>query len=311
MAAPTGGAAIVVLGVVHGKITGMPASVPELVEILDLERLEVDLYRGAQPPRSTLQRVFGGQVAAQALMAACRSVDEQRSVHSLHAYFLRGGDTGVPIVYDVERIRDGSSFSTRRVSARQHGAVIFYLTSSFQRLEQGFDHQDDMPEVPAAESCPDLAELLEAISSRAAASWRQEWSALDVRYVGDSRPGGTLEAAGSPARQRLWFRVNGDLPDDPVLNTCLLTYASDLTLLGSALVPHGVLIGSPGLQAASLDHAVWFHRPVHAAQWLLYDQVSPVATGARGFAQARIFGADGALVASVAQEGLIRRTRAG
>ncbi|MDQ3592675.1 MAG: thioesterase family protein, partial [Actinomycetota bacterium] len=158
---------------------------------------------------------------------------------------------------------------------------------------------------------PDLADLLEDISSRAADSWRQEWSALDVRYVGDSRAGGSIRADGSPARQRLWFRANGALPDDPVLNTCVLTYASDLTLLGSALIPHGLLIGSPGLQAASLDHALWFHQPARAAEWMLYDQVSPVATGARGFAQARIFGEDGTLVASVAQEGLIRRAHRG
>lgn len=289
----------------------MPTSVAELVQILDLETLEVDLYRGAQPPQSTLQRVFGGQVAAQALMAACRSVDSERSVHSLHAYFLRGGDTAVPIIYDVERIRDGSSFSTRRVSARQHGKVIFYLTSSFQRHEQGFDHQDDMPVVPAPDDCPDLAVLLEGISARAADSWRQEWSVLDVRHIGDSRAGGSIEADGSPARQRMWFRVNGPVPTDPVLNTCLLTYASDLTLLGSALIPHGVLIGSPRVQAASLDHAAWFHQAVQADDWLLYDQVSPVATGARGFAQARIFSVDGRLVASVAQEGLIRQPRGG
>lgn len=287
----------------------VPSSVPELIDILDLEQLEVDLYRGGQPPQSTLQRVFGGQVAAQALMAACRSVVEDRAVHSLHAYFLRGGDTTVPIVYDVERIRDGSSFSTRRVSARQHGSVIFYLTSSFQRHENSFEHQDDMPDVPSAADCPDLAVLLQDVSSRAAGSWRQEWSALEVRYVGDSRAGGSIEVAGRPARQRLWFRANGSLPDDPVLNTCVLTYASDLTLLGSALVPHGVLIGAPGLQAASLDHAVWFHHPVRAAEWLLYDQVSPVATGGRGFAHARIFSADGVLVASVAQEGLLRRSK--
>lgn len=290
----------------------MPTSVPELVDILDLERIEVDLYRGAQPPRSTLQRVFGGQVAAQALMAACRSVDADRRVHSLHAYFLRGGDTSVPIVYDAERIRDGSSFSTRRVSARQHGLVIFYLTASFQREERGFEHQDEMPEVPAAEDCPDLAEMLGHVSSRAADSWRQEWSALDVHYVGDSRPDAghgpvRIEPQGRPARQQLWFRANGELPEDPVLNTCVLTYASDLTVLGTSLVPHGVLLGQPGLQAASLDHAVWFHRPVRADRWMLYDQVSPAATGGRGFAQARIFSADGELVASVAQEGLIRQ----
>lgn len=293
----------------------MPTSVPELVDILDLERVELDLYRGAQPPTSTLQRVFGGQVAAQALMAACRSVEPERQVHSLHSYFLRAGDTAVPIVYDVERIRDGSSFSTRRVAARQHGRVIFYLTGSFQVREQGFEHQDTIPTVPVAADCPDLAEVLGRLSSRVADSWRQEWSALDVHYVGDSRPGGSrlpsggaaIEPGGRPARQRLWFRANGELPDDPVLNTCVLTYASDLTLLSTSLVPHGVLIGQPGLQAASLDHTVWFHRPVRADRWLLYDQVSPTATGGRGFAQGRIFAEDGELVASVAQEGLIRQ----
>ncbi len=287
----------------------MPASVSELVDILDLERLDLDLYRGAQPPQSTLQRVFGGQVAAQALMAACRSVDgdlEGRQPHSLHSYFLRPGDTAVPIVYDVERIRDGSSFSTRRVSARQHGRAIYYLTASFQREESGFEHQDAMPEVPSAEECPDLAELLGRLSARAADSWRQEWSALDVHYAGDTRPGGGMDQHGRPARARIWFRAAGTLPADPALNTCVLTYATDLTLLGSSLIPHGVLIGQPGLQAASLDHAVWFHRPVRADDWLLYDQVSPTATGGRGFAQARIFSADGTLVASVAQEGLIR-----
>ena len=212
----------------------------------------------------------------------------------------------MPIIYDVERIRDGSSFSTRRVSARQHGRVIYYLTASFQRPEEGFDHQDTMPEVPPAESCPDLAEVLGTVSSRAADSWRQEWSALEVRYVGDTRPGGGLDPHGRPARARMWFRAATALPADPDLHTCVLTYASDLTLLGSSLIPHGVLIGQPGLQAASLDHAVWFHRPVRADSWLLYDQVSPTATGGRGFAQARIFAADGTLVASVAQEGLIR-----
>ena len=288
----------------------MPTSVSELVDILDLERLEVDLYRGAQPSSSTLQRVFGGQVAAQALMAACKTVDDDRRPHSLHSYFLLGGDTAVPIVYDVERIRDGRSFSTRRVSARQHGRPIYYLTASFQRPEEGFEHQDTMPQVPAAESCPDLAQVLGTVSTRAESSWRQEWSALRVHYAGDTRPGGGLEAHGRPARAQVWFRTAGELPDDPALNTCVLTYASDLTLLGSSVIPHGVLIGQPGLQAASLDHAVWFHRPVRADQWLLYDQVSPTATGGRGFTQARIFSADGALVASVAQEGLIRMHRA-
>ncbi|MDQ3629141.1 MAG: acyl-CoA thioesterase II [Actinomycetota bacterium] len=284
----------------------MPTSVEELVSILDLERIEVDLFRGIQPAASTRQRVFGGQVAAQALRAACHSVPEDRFVHSLHSYFLRGGDTSVPIVYDVQRIRDGGSFSTRRVTARQHGRSIFFLTASFHLEEDGFDHQDLLPDVPAPEDCPDLAEVMGTVSSRAADVWRREWSALEVRYVGDTRPGGGLDPAGHPARARLWFRAHGELPDDRVLNTCVLTYASDLTLLSSAVVPHGVLLSSPSVQAASLDHAVWFHRPVRADRWMLYDQVSPSAGGARGFATAGIFAQDGTLVASAAQEGLIR-----
>ncbi|MBA2639862.1 MAG: acyl-CoA thioesterase II [Nocardioidaceae bacterium] len=290
----------------------VPTPVSQLVDILDLERLDLDLYRGAQPPHSTLQRVFGGQVAAQALIAAIRSVDgpdglgETHQPHSLHSYFLRGGDTAVPIIYDVERIRDGRSFSTRRVSARQHGRAIFYLTASFQRPERGLEHQDAMPEVSAAADCPDLAEVLGTVSARAAEDWRREWSTLDVHYAGDTRDGGGMEPHGRPARARMWFRASDELPDDDALHTAVLTYASDLTLLGSSLVPHGVLIGQPGLQAASLDHAIWFHRPVRADRWLLYDQVSPSASGGRGFAHARIFAADGTLVASVAQEGLIR-----
>jgi acyl-CoA thioesterase II len=287
----------------------VPTSVAELVSILDLEQIEDNLFRGDQP-RSTLQRVFGGQVAAQALMAACRTVDPAREVHSLHAYFLLGGDTSIPIVYDVQRIRDGGSFSTRRVEARQHGRVIFYLTASFHIDEPGFDHQDPMPDVAAPADCLDLADVLGRISTRASDSWRQEWSALEVRYIGDTRPGGGLSPGEHPAQARLWFRADGELPDDPLIDNCVLAYASDLTLLGSTLIPHGVIIGSPTLRAASLDHVMWFHRPVRADQWLLYDQYSPSARGARGLASARIFAQDGTLVATVAQEGLIRQVRA-
>lgn len=284
----------------------MPHSVPELLDLLKLERLEVDLYRGRQP-ETALQRVFGGQVAAQALWAACQTVDDDLSVHSLHSYFLRPGDTAVPIVYDVERIRDGCSFSTRRVVARQHGKSIFYLTASFHIAEVGLDHQDAMPRVPAPEECPTIGDLYRKVTGRSNdRSWEREWAALDVRYAADSRAGGALAGREQPARTQIWLRAAGAIPDDPVLHTCLLTYASDLTLLGVALVPHGVIIGSPSISPASLDHSMWFHRPFRADDWLLYDQHSPSASGARGFAIGRVFSREGALIASVAQEGLIR-----
>lgn len=286
----------------------MPASLDELLALLDLEEIEVNLFRGRQP-RTRLQRVFGGQVASQALMAASRTTDDDRFPHSLHAYFLRSGDTAVPIVYDVERTRDGSSFSTRRVVARQHGQSIFYLSASFQREEAGFDHQDVRPEAAPPEQCPTLAEVLERTSGRSSDAWAEEWSALDVRYAGDSRPGGILHPRDRAAQALVWVRVAARLPDEPLVHRCALTYASDLTLLAASLLPHEVVLGDPSLQTASLDHAMWFHRPFRADEWLLYDQTSPSASGARGLSTGRLFTLDGALVASVAQEGLIRLRR--
>jgi acyl-CoA thioesterase II len=283
----------------------VPQSIDELVALLDLETIEVDLFRGRQPD-TRLQRVFGGQVAAQALVAGGRTVDDRLAVHSLHAYFIHPGDTGVPIVYDVERVRDGRSFSTRRIVARQHGRSIFYMSASFHIREVGLDHQDTMPEVADPEACPGMADLYAKIFGRQAADWEREWAAVDVRYAGDSRPGGELHDPRHPAQARIWLRASGRLADGPVVHASVFTYASDLTLLGSTLVPHGQHIGAPGLQTASLDHAVWFHRPFRADDWLLYDQVSPSASGARGFAVGRVFSRDGRLVASVAQEGLIR-----
>lgn len=283
----------------------VPTSVADLLDLLELERLEVDLYRGRQPD-TAMQRVFGGQVAAQALRAACNTVDQELQVHSLHAYFLRPGDTAVPIVYDVERIRDGRSFSTRRAVARQHGRAIFYLTASFHVDELGFDHQDTMPEVPAPEDCPTMGDLYRAVTGRDDDAWEREWAALDVRYAADSRPGGRLVDAQRPARAQMWVRASGPVPDDPVVNTCVLTYVSDLTLLGVSLVPHGLIISSPQIQPASLDHTMWFHRPFKADEWMLYDQASPSASGGRGLAVGHVFNLDGALIASVAQEGLIR-----
>jgi acyl-CoA thioesterase-2 len=285
----------------------VPQTLEEIVDLLDLEPIEVDLFRGRQPETSR-QRVFGGQVAAQALRAAYSTAPEERWVHSLHAYFLRGGDPSTPIIYDVERIRDGRSFSTRRVVARQHGHGIFYATASFQVDEDGYDHQDRMPDVPPAQDCPTMAELYRKSTGDEAAAefWQTEWAALEVRHAGDSGPSRTLPADERPAQSRLWFRASGTLSDDRVLNDCVLTYASDLTLLGASLVPHQAVMGSSRLQMASLDHAMWFHRTFRADEWLLYDQVSPSAGGARGFSIGRVFTADGRLVASVAQEGLIR-----
>ena len=282
----------------------MAGSAEELATLLDLECLEVDLYRGAQA-RTERQRVFGGQVAAQAVVAATRSVESRFVLHSLHSYFLRPGDTTVPIVYDVERIRDGRSFVTRRVSARQHGRPIYYMTANFQIPEPGLEHQDQMPEVPSPEQGMPLVELARSRGPEAAELWEREWAALDIRHVGITGQG-LPEDAEHAARARLWIRVDGDLAADPTLQQAAFTYASDLTLLGAALVPHGIHIASPRLQPASLDHTIWFHRPFRADEWWLYDQFSPFAGGARGLALGRVFSQSGELVATVAQEGLIR-----
>ncbi len=289
-------------------MTAMPQSIDELVALLDLETIEDNLFRGRQP-QTVLQRVFGGQVAGQAVMAAIRTIDRSRQLHSLHAYFLRAGDTQVPIVYDVERTRDGRSFSTRRVVARQHGRPIFYMSASFQVPEDGLDHQDVMPDVAPPHECPELGDVYAALSSRPREEWDREWAALDVRYAGASRAGGALHDPLHPALARVWLKAAGTLPADAGMNAAVLAYASDLTLLSVSVVPHGTYIGDPRLQPASLDHAMWFHRPARADEWLLYDQVSPSASGGRGFATGRLFTQDGVLLASVVQEGLVRLRR--
>jgi acyl-CoA thioesterase II len=283
----------------------VPTSVQDLVELFDLEDIDVNLFRGRQPD-TELQRVFGGQVAAQALIAASRTLSPELSVHSLHSYFLRPGDTSVPIVYDVESLRDGKSFATRRVVARQHGRPIYLQSLNFQVAEEGFDHQDAMPEVGGPESGLPLSEVFRSREGNDGGEWEREWAALDVRYLGNSRVGGVAEDPSRPARAQMWVRVDGTLSDDPLEHLAAFTYASDMTLIGAALVPHGVYISSPGMQAASLDHTIWFHRPFRADEWWLYDQHSPSASGARGLVLGRIFTQSGDLVATVAQEGLIR-----
>jgi acyl-CoA thioesterase II len=282
-----------------GPATGQEA-VDGLVGLLDLETLEVNLFRGISPPHS-LPRVFGGQVAAQALVAAGRTVPEDREVHSLHAYFIRPGDPAVPIVYETERVRDGRSFTTRRVLAIQHGVPIFSLSASFQLAQTGLQHTQPAPEgVPAPDTLPGL----DALASSAGARWlTQGPRPLDMRFV--SPPPWSDEFAGaSEEPARVWMRADGRLPDDRLLHVCMLTYGSDLTLLGSVLVRHDRAEGP--VQMASLDHAMWFHRPFRADEWLLYTCYSPFAGGGRGLATGRFTQADGTLVATTVQEGLVR-----
>ena len=283
----------------------MPAAVENLIAILDLEPLEHNLFRGRGPTEGW-QRVFGGQVIGQALVAASRTVPADRKAHSLHAYFLRPGDPAVPIIYEVDRIRDGRSFVTRRVVAIQHGHAIFSMSASFQVEEQGLDHQMQAPAVPAPDELISEEELkrmyLESAAEPMKAYWRRE-RPIELRPV-SLRPYMSRDKL-EPVQQ-VWFRATGALPDDPAIHKCVLAYASDMMLLDTSLYPHGRSLFDRDLQVASLDHALWFHRPFRADDWLLYAQESPSASGARGFTRGSVFTRDGMLVASVAQEGLIR-----
>ncbi len=284
----------------------MTAALDALVGLLDLESIEVNVFRGVSPDDEH-QRVFGGQVAGQALVAAGRTVT-RGAVHSLHAYFLRPGDPAIPILYEVDRIRDGRSFTTRRVVAIQHGRAIFNLSASFHVEEPGPDHQVAMPGVPDPESLPTLAEQLAPWRERLAAG-HDRGRAIDVRYV-TAHPFAREPQRGLPACQQVWMRADGALPDDRLLHACVVAYASDLTLLDTTLSPHGIsALSAPGTMLASLDHAMWFHRPFRADEWLLYEQESPSAHGARGFARGAIFTRAGGLAVSVAQEGLVRPVR--
>jgi acyl-CoA thioesterase II len=284
----------------------MNGALKELLDLLDLEQVEVNIFRG-RSPEERQQRVFGGQVAGQALVAAGRTVPDDRHVHSLHAYFIRPGDPSVPLVYTVDRVRDGRSFTTRRVSAVQHGKVIFTLSASFQIAEDGPSHQAPMPEVPGPEELPTFQERMERLFGRLDNEFMRN-RPIDLRHVTPL----TWEAARDPQlvgpQSLVWLRVDGDLPDDPLLHVCLMTYASDMTLLDTVLLNHGLAWGDRKTMGASLDHAMWFHRPFRADKWLLYAQDTPNASGARGLARGQVFTEDGELVVSVVQEGLIRVT---
>jgi acyl-CoA thioesterase-2 len=273
--------------------------VDQLLETLDLEPIEENIFRGVSPDDS-MQRVFGGQVAGQALVAAGRTVPGDRHVHSLHAYFLRPGDPSIPIVYEVDRIREGRSFTTRRVVAVQHGHAIFHLSASFQVTEPGVDHQAQMPDAPDPEGLPTLQERVDAIGASGSPRWQRP-RPIDLRYV-DDPPWFTGGDTSPRLTQRVWLRANGTMPDDQLLHVCAVTYASDMTLLENGLTWED----DRQLMMASLDHAMWFHRPFRADDWLLYDQQSPTASGARGLAIGRLFSRDGRHVVSMVQEGLVR-----
>jgi acyl-CoA thioesterase-2 len=290
----------------------MTSAVQNLLAILDLEQLEVNLFRG-RSPQVGWQRVFGGQVIGQALVAACRTVEgiADRPPHSLHAYFLLAGDPKVPIIYEVDRIRDGRSFTTRRVVAIQHGHAIFSMSVSFQVTEPGLSHQAEMPNVPGPEQLPSDTEIRQRVLPMMPDPVRRYYERerpIELRpveferYLGRKFPDG---------RFNVWIRTTGPLPDAAAIHQCVLAYASDLMLLDAALIPHGRTVFEKTIMAASLDHALWFHRPFRADEWLLYAQDSPNAGEARGFARGLIFTRDGTLVGSVAQEGLIRERREG
>jgi acyl-CoA thioesterase-2 len=281
-------------------------AVDGLVALLDLERIEQDIFRGTST-RSRWQRVFGGQVAGQALVAAGRTVPAERRVHSLHSYFVRAGDPSVPIVYEVDRVRDGRSFSTRRVIAVQHGETIFSLSASFQLEQDGIDHQEPMPEAPDPEGLPTLVNRYgDALDG--AEFYRTMPKPIDLRFVDDPA---WLQHGKGPREgaSRVWMKADGVLPDDPLLHVCVLTYASDMTLLDSVLVRHGLAPGLDDISMASLDHAMWFERPFRADEWLLYVSHSPSASGSRGLATGRFYTRDGRQICSVVQEGMIRVRR--
>ncbi len=283
----------------------MAYTAQDLLHLLDLEPIEVNIYRGQNRDIGT-GRVFGGQVLAQGLVAARRTVEEDRDAHSVHGYFILPGDLDAPIVYFVERLRDGKSFATRRVTAIQHGRAIFNMSASFQVREPGPEHQEQMPAVPPPEAVEPELDLIRGIAERIPESLRPVLTQdrpLDFRVVDPVDP---FRPAPRPPFRYMWVRVNGEMPDETLANQAVLAYASDYGLLATALLPHGLSIRQRGVQVATLDHTIWFHRPFHMDDFMLIAMDSPAAHGARGFARASIFTRDGRLVASLAQEGLTR-----
>ncbi len=284
----------------------MSSVLPRLVELLSLEQIEQNLFRG-QSQDLGWGTVFGGQVLGQALSAAVQTVPSERQPHSIHGYFLRPGAVDKPIVYDVDRIRDGSSFTTRRVVAIQKGRPIFSMSASFQIVEPGFDHQADAEEQPGPEGILSEEELIRRFADKIPEAVRDRWLErefpIEVRPVAPMNP---LQPEAREPRRAVWVRAAGELPDDVALHRYLMAYASDFSFISTALLPHGVSWLSPGMQVASIDHAMWFHRPFRIDDWLLYTMDSPSASGARGLVRGQVF-QDGRLVASVAQEGLIRK----
>ena len=273
----------------------------EVLDLLDVEEIEVNVFRGHNPDEERL-RVFGGQVAAQALMSAARTVPEGRRVHSLHSYFLRAGDMKAPILFLVDRIRDGRSFTTRRVVAVQHGEAIFNLQASFQVREDGPVHSMEMPDVPDPETLPTFRERLESFGRRLPPQV-VEPRAIDIRWCD---PPGWKPHKGAEPRTRVWMRADGSVPADPILQTCVLVYASDYTLTETVMRPHGVHWSDRGVMTASLDHAMWFHRDLKVDDWWLYVEDTPAAEGARGLARGLIYDRAGHLCCSVTQEILLR-----
>lgn len=284
----------------------MKSEVQDLLDHLTLERLEENLFRGQSRDIGS-PNVYGGQVLAQALFAASQTVEE-RDVHSLHAYFLRSGDKQLPVVYEVDRIRDGKSYTTRRIVAIQRGKPIFNMSASFKTREEGIEHQCEMPEVPGPENLPNLTELgrqaLAEIPDKLIRflKWQRP---IEFRPV---QPTDLLHPEPSPPFRDIWIRAEGVLPNDPALHKILLAYASDYSLLATALLPHGLAFSMSSIRAASLDHAMWFHRSFRMDEWLLYSMESPNTSHGRGFSRGNFFTREGKLVASVAQEGMIRKS---